>query len=397
MNILYHFRTQGRGPEGVHIAGIAGGLEALGHHVDFSSPTGVDPRHTQGANPFTGGQGGHSAWSWLARRCPGLIFELLEVAYNLAAWWRNWRQLRRRHYGLIYERHAFFLCATAWLARRRKVPLVVEVNELVGDERVREQPFFRGLAERCDRVCFRGATLVTVVSPHLERRVQALGVPASRTLVLPNAVDAADYAQPADGQALRRRHGFGQAVVVGFVGWLVPWHHLEDLMAAVAALAGRYDLRLLIVGDGPLRSDLAGQAASRGIADRVIFAGAVPHQEVPQYTAAMDIAVIPHSNAYRSPIKLFEYMGQGKPVLAPATEPIAMVVRDDANGRLFPPGNMDAFTAGLEALVNDAALRQRLGAQARRDVLAEHTWVRNAEKVLERLSALGVRPDAEGR
>lgn len=391
MNILYHFRTQGRGAEGVHIAGIARAFEGLGHRVDFSSPTGVDPRRTRGSDPFAGGRGTSRLWAWTARHCPDLVFELLEVAYNLASLIRNSRLLRQRCYSLIYERHAFFLCATAWLARRRRIALVVEVNELVGDERVRRQPTFRSLAERCDRFCFRNAALVTVVSPHLQRRVQAMGVPAERTLALPNAVARADYAQPADGTTLRSRYAVGDAVLVGFVGWLVPWHRLEELVAAVAEMSQTHDIRLMVVGDGPLRSALEEQVRAHGIESRVLFVGAVPHESIPGHIAAMDIAVIPHSNEYRSPIKLFEYMGQGKAVIAPCTEPIATVVRDGGNGVLFDPGDMAAFRAALERLVADPALRQRLGAQARADVLSEHTWDRNAERILERLRALGSR------
>jgi len=388
MNILYHFRTQGRGAEGVHIAGIASALEQLGHTVDFSSPTGVDPRRTGGSDPFAGARGATRLWAWTARRCPDLVFELLEMAYNVVSALRNSRLLRRRHYDLIYERHAFFLCATAWLARRRRLPFVVEVNELVGDERVRRQPTFRRLAERCDRFCLGRATLVTVVSPHLQRRVQAMGVAAERALVLPNAVAAADYATPAVGDQVRTRYAVGNAVLVGFVGWLVPWHRLEELVDAVAELAGRHDIKLLVVGTGPLQADLQRQAEARGIGSRVVFAGAVPHGSVPQYIAAMDVAVIPHSNEYRSPIKLFEYMGQGKAVLAPATEPIATVVRDGDNGVLFSPGDMAAFRAALERLAAGPELRGRLGAQARMDVLAKHTWNRNAEAILARLAAL---------
>ncbi len=396
MNILYHFRTQGRGAEGVHIAGIAGALEELGHQVDFSSPTGADPRRTCGADPFAGTGRRSRFWAWLARHCPDTVFEVLELSYNAVSLFRNARLLKRRRYQMVYERHAFFLCATAWLATRRRIPLVVEINELVGDERVRRQPTFRRLAERCDRFSLRRASLVTVVSPHLQRRVIGLGVPVERTLVLPNAVAAADYATPADGSQIRLKYGLGDAVLIGFVGWLVPWHRLEDLLEAVAEV-GRRDLRLLIVGSGPLRSDLERLAAARGIAARVHFVGAVPHDSVREHIAAMDIAVIPHSNEYRSPIKLFEYMGQGKAVLAPRTEPIAMVVRHGENGLLFDPGDASSFRTGLARLLAEPQTRQSLGAQARADILAGHTWRQNAVRILARLESLRgpvAKPDA---
>ncbi len=388
MKILYHFRTRGTGAEAVHIAGIARAFESLGHSVVFSSPTGVDPRLTAGSSPYKDPQGPHkpSLLSRLSRHCPGVVFELLEIGYNLPAWWRNCALCRREEPGLIYERHAFFLVATAWLARSQRVPLVVEVNELAGDARVRGQPLFTRLALALDRITFTQAAAIVVVSPHLKHRIEKLGIPSEKIVVLPNGVNAADFATRADGAAFRERFGGESAVVVGFVGWFVEWHRLDRLLAAFAELAAtRPALRLALVGEGTLRPALEAQARQLGVAERVVFAGAIPHPEIPQAIAAMEVCVVPHSNEYRSPIKLFESMGQGRLTIAPATEPIAMVIRDGENGLLFDPESARSLTETLARAVDDAALRQRLGEQARCDILAKHTWQQNARRVLESL------------
>ena len=96
MNILYHFRTQGTGAEGVHIAGIANAFERLGHRVIFSSPTGIDPRTTAGANPFAEKKR-RSFLARLAAHAPAFVFELLEIAYNAAAYVRNRAALTREN------------------------------------------------------------------------------------------------------------------------------------------------------------------------------------------------------------------------------------------------------------------------------------------------------------
>jgi glycosyltransferase involved in cell wall biosynthesis len=382
VRILYHFRTRGTGAEAVHIAGIAKAFEALGHEVVFSSPTGADPRRTAGTSPFQSGR--QERWpAKLARLCPGWCFELLEIGYNLSAWWRNRRLLSQDGFQLIYERHAFFLFATAALARGRGLPLVVEVNELVGDERVRGQPLFSGLARRCDRFTFARASLIVVVSPHLKRRIEALGIPAERVLVLPNAVDAAAYQQPADGAHVRQRHALSDALVIGFVGWFVEWHKLDMLVRVFARLVEKHsNLRLMLVGEGVLGESLRALATSLGVADKVVFTGAIGHADMPAHIAAMEVCVVPHSNEYRSPIKLFEYMGQGRLVVAPRTEPIAMVLRHGENGLLFEPGSEEGLFNALATAAESAELRQRLGAQARRDVLEKHTWSHNAGAVL---------------
>lgn len=382
MKILYHFRTRGTGAEGVHIAGIASAFQRLGHEVVFASPTGANPLATAGADPF-GAAKRKSLLSRITAWAPAAVFEVLEILYNRVWASRLERLIREERPELIYERHAFFLSATARLAERHRIPLIVEVNELAGDERVRAQPWFSGLARAADRFTFARARRIVVVSPHLKRRIVEMGVAEEKVLVLPNAVSEEMLSAKVDPEAVREKLGCREAIVVGFVGWFVPWHRLEVLVEQFAVLArGEARLRLVLVGNGPLKDALVQQAAELGIADRVIFAGAVPHGEVPGYVAAFDVAVVPHSNEYRSPIKLFECMALGRAVLAPGTEPIKQVIRDGENGVLF-----DAETAGtlgekLGVLVADAGLRERLGTRARADVAERHTWLQNARGTL---------------
>src|SRR5581483_11782612 len=159
----------------------------------------------------------------LAAHAPAVVFELLEIAYNVFAGLRLSALLQRERFELIYERHAFFLCVTAFLAQRHRLPLVIEVNELAGDERVRADPWLLPLARLADRLTFQRARLIVVVSPHLQRRIEAMGIAREKIVILPNGVDEQTLETPADGQAIRRRHQCESAVIVGFAGWFVPW------------------------------------------------------------------------------------------------------------------------------------------------------------------------------
>jgi glycosyltransferase involved in cell wall biosynthesis len=374
MKILYHFRTRGTGAEAVHISGVARAFERLGHEVVFSSPTGVDPRKSAGADPFAK-KGGSM---------PGFVFELMEIAYNAVAFFKNARLVRRLRPGLIYERHAFFLFSTALLARLARVPLVVEVNELVGDARIRKGPLLRPLARLADAITFRAASAIVVVSPHLQRKIMALGIPQERILVLPNAVDEDDFREPPDGRDVRAKLGLDRELVLGFVGWFVEWHKLEMLLEVFAGLAAEFPgARLMLVGSGTLEEPLKKLAQDLGIAERILWPGAVPHDEVRGYIAAMDICIVPHSNEYRSPIKLFEYMALARPVVAPATEPVAMVVADGRNGFLFTPGDAADLRATFQKIMGDEKLRRAVGNAARDCVMSRHTWTQNAGAVLD--------------
>jgi glycosyltransferase involved in cell wall biosynthesis len=260
------------------------------------------------------------------------------------------------------------------------------VNELAGDERIRADPWLLPLARLADRSTFQRARLIVVVSPHLQRRIEAMGIGKEKILVLPNGVDEQLLKTPVDGKAIRQRYHCETAVVIGFAGWFVPWHRLDALVAQFAVLAkDDANLRLMLVGDGPLREALEKQAAAARINDQVIFTHSVPHTEMPEYLAAMDICVIPHSNAYRSPIKLFEYMAVGRPVVAPRTEPIALILRHGENGLLFEPENDENLRGQLRILICDLSLRSLLGKQAREDVFKKHLWKQNAWELLRRL------------
>jgi glycosyltransferase involved in cell wall biosynthesis len=392
-SLLYHFRTRGTGAEAVHISGIVRAFEKIGYRVVLSSPTGVDPRQTAGASPFAehpSGSGGRLGQ--VTRFLPRGLFELIELLYNIPAFLRNLSLARRHKCRLIYERHAFFLFSTALVAGLCRCPLVVEVNELVGDPRIRAQPLLRGLARWTDRFLFRRARLIVTVSPHLKRRVEEYGIPANRILLLPNAVSEEDLAHPFPPSAPSAPSAFSlqpsafpgppASFILGFTGWLVDWHRLDFLIDALA-VPEFSSVILILIGEGPLQSTLEARARARGV--RLHCTGPIPHSAIPAALRAMDACVVPHSNAYRSPIKLFEYMAQERPVLAPRTEPIETLLTDGKEALLFTPLDPESFRDSVRKILNSKELRQSLGRAARLLVERNHTWEGNAEKIIQEL------------
>jgi glycosyltransferase involved in cell wall biosynthesis len=385
MNVLYSFRTRGVGAEAVHISGVTRALERLGHKVFYHSPCSVRP----GANPFSGGGGRSRFWGFLCRMIPGLGFELMEIAYNIYSWLRARRRLRSSQFDLIYERHAFFHFATGLLARKHSIPLVVEVNELAGDSRIRGRVMLSSLARRCDRKLFECASLIVVVSPYLKREIiKRYGIPEHKIDVQCNAVDehAPENSIPCKLEFLNQLEG--ASCVFGFVGWFVHWHRLDILMDVFSRLCCErpdIDARLLIVGDGPLKDELSSMCRKLAISEKVIFAGSVEHACIPRILSVVDIAVIPHSNEFRSPVKLFEYMAGGCVVVAPQTEPISSVISHGENGLLFRTTDSDQMLDMFIMAASDKGLRASLGERAGVDVKEKYTWMHNVRRVLERM------------
>jgi len=152
----------------------------------------------------------------------------------------------------------------------------------------------------------------------------------------------------------------------------------------------RPGFRLLVVGDGPARAELESRLAARPVLETVEMTGPVQPAEVPGLLASMDAAVVPyplHAGSDLSRLPLYEGMAAGLPVVASGHPPVEDAVRHRVNGLLCPPGDAPAFAAALLDLADKPALRAALGREARRTALAEHTWTRAAERLLERAGA----------
>jgi glycosyltransferase involved in cell wall biosynthesis len=284
---------------------------------------------------------------------------------------------------LVYERVSWLQDVGRRVARRHGVPRVVELNAPLESERVHfdGRSLLAPLARRRLRRTLESATLVVTVSTALLEHVAGTGVPRRKLLALPNAV------RPVPLPPRPPREG----LTIGLPASFLPWHGLELLVEAFArARAARPDLRLLWVGSGPAVEDGLRRARDLGVAAAVEVVPRVPPDRIHEQLARMDIGVMPSSNWYGSPMKIFEYGLHGLPVVSVAAPPVAEVMQHGVHGLLFAEGDLDAFAAHLVSLCGDAALRRRLGETWRAKVLAEHTWARNVERLMRRLSELGV-------
>jgi glycosyltransferase involved in cell wall biosynthesis len=288
----------------------------------------------------------------------------------------------------VLERYSLSSGPAQAAAHALRIPFVLEVNAPLVDEAAR----YRGLEDARQRrlweaEVFRSADRVIAVSGAVRAHVVSSGVDPERVVVVHNGADLSAF-ENSSGAGVRARHGLGEHLVVGFSGSLKPWHGVDALVEAFALLpAGS---RLLIVGDGPQREELGGLVAERGLTARAIFTGAVPHAEVPDHLAAMDIAVAPYSDQedfYFSPLKLVEYLAAGLPVVATDQGDIREIVGEA--GILVPPDDREALAAALQRLAADRELRLTLSAAARERAQGRD-WAAVAGRVAAVLASPGV-------
>jgi len=386
---LYHHRTQGRGVEAVHIHGVCGGLEKLGYEVEIIGPPGV----TTDPNIVVAAEAGKTGTSWgvIAKKAPQWLFELMEIGYNLVAIPRVLKRCRELQPELIYERYSLYNVTAAFVSAMTGVPLVLEVNDTVGTDRTRQGKSIRmkPVARVFERWIFKRTAGITVVSGYLKDQVISSGVPSEKIAVTPNAVDVDRFDRSrVDGTALRERLGLKGKTVIGFAGSFTKWHGLDLLVQAFANVSPELrEARLLLVGDGVTMEDTRALVEALGITDRVVFTGKVGHADVPEHMAAMDVGVMPESNVFGSPMKVYEYLAMGVPAVGPRYGPLEEAIVDGEDGLIFTPGDVDGLTAALRSLVADTETRRAMGESGRRKVVSRHQWVHNAEAVVHLVSA----------
>jgi len=290
---------------------------------------------------------------------------------------------RRGPFDLVYERYSLWSFAGMEHARGAGAVGLLEVNAPL----VEEQATYRGLVDReaAERVAsraFGAASALLAVSNCLARRLAQHPATHGRVHVVPNAVDPDRFPAGLPPARPAAEGGF----TVGFLGSLKPWHGLALLAEAFARLRERRPAsRLLVVGDGPGRAAFESALAARGAREATELTGPVPPEAVPGLLASMDVAVAPYppqAEFYFSPLKVYEYMAAGLPVVASRIGQIEEAIRDRVDGMLCPPGDPEAFAAALLRLAGDPGLRSRLGQAARRAVLAERTWSGVAERII---------------
>jgi len=390
MRVLYLHRTRGTGVEAVHIRGIVDAFRKLGHDVFILSPNGLHSGN-EGEAKTRDTAGGDTSPSFMAnfsRVAPEFLFECAELGYNIPGFATALAVAKRLRCDFIFERYALFGAVGALLAVHLSLPWVLEVNYTSQNRLVRQRSKALGpLAKLIELKVFPRCTgIVTVSSSLKDHLVRDYSLHPEKIVVLPNAADP-DVFHP-EVHPQQNCGGYRlDGECFGFVGGFYPWHGLDLLLDAFLSLWDSFpNAKLLLIGDGPEKARLLSRVKEAGAQGRVYFAGKVPHNDLPKWISAFHVGVMPDSNEYGSPMKIFEYMSMGKPVIVPDYLPLRDAVDDQVEGMIFAPGNIEALAGQMRRLLGDPALYGHMAEAARRRVIFRHNWEQNARTILETFS-----------
>lgn len=279
------------------------------------------------------------------------------------------RHLKKNYYDIVYTREPVLAF--------RLPQAVLEIHTLS------QKPRW------IDRRVWSKVRRIVAVTGHLKRQLEEWGVNDGKVLVAHDGVDIKRFGKPQEKREVRKRLGLSQErLIFGYVGMLKTMGMEKGITTALEALRSLTgNFAFLVVGGAPEDIEHYKQEAKHlKLNDRVIFSGRVPHTTVPDFLQACDILIAPfpdnrHYRYYMSPLKIFEYMASGRPIVASELPSLREILNEN-NCRFIMPTDSHDLAEKINELAEDQGLSERISLQAKEDVL-KYTWRERARLIID--------------
>jgi len=251
----------------------------------------------------------------------------------------------------------FTVCAAYFVSRMKCIPFVFELRDMWPESikavgAMKDSAVIRVL-ERMEIFLYRKAARIVTVTHAFKDTLIRRGIDGAKVDVVTNGVDLSHFVPQAKDAALVQKFGLQGKFIAGYIGTHGMAHALETLLEAALTLQqtpGSENVRLLFLGDGARKQDLAAQARAMGLRN-VLFLDSVPKDQVVRYWSLLDVSVIHlrKTDLFTTviPSKLFECMGMGLPVLHGVAGESADIVRREQVGEVFESENAQLLVDGL--------------------------------------------------
>jgi glycosyltransferase involved in cell wall biosynthesis len=315
-----------------------------------------------------------------------LLYEIISLFY-LTFYILKWRS------DVIYLRQELFEVFPPILARLFGVPYVIEKNGIIEDE-FRMRGFSEiviKILRLAEEINFRLSDKIICVTEGIKREiVRRYKVNEGKLVVIPNGANI-ELFRPLDKHECRRKLGLEEgAFYIGFVGSFAPWQGLDILIEAAKQVKkqGYFQIKYILVGSGERESIIRKSVREYGLEQEILFSGRVAYGQVVYYINACDITVAPFTKERNSiigvsPLKLFEYLACGRPVIASRVDGVKEVIEEGKCGYLFEPGNAEELANRIIQSYQERDTFQEMGVRGRRLVESKYSWRTTAERIVE--------------
>jgi glycosyltransferase involved in cell wall biosynthesis len=247
--------------------------------------------------------------------------------------------------------------------------------------------YFPDLLKKMEIESWRGVDEFFTVSNFVKNQLHNFGIDNNRINVITSKADTEHFRPDINGDEIRKKYNL-TGTIITFLGTFGKWHGIEFLIdAAPKIFALIPDAKIMLIGDGELRGKIDEKIDKLKIRDRIIMCGLVDLTDVPKYLAASDILVSPcipneKGEFINSPVKIFEYLAMGKPLVASDIGQQKEIIKDRENGLLFKTFDENEFVEKIIELKNNKELQTKLSINARQDAITNYDWKNNRDIIL---------------
>lgn len=289
---------------------------------------------------------------------------------------------------IIFERLTSAHCAGIKVSKEKEIPIIMEIHSPLEEK---TQYFsidaFPWYSRRVYKNALARADAIIVVSSVMKQYIINWGIDGKKIHVISNAAgsDMFKKIDPEKIRILKNRYDLHGKKVIGFIGSMGPYHGINDLIDAAVKVV-EIDNNIIFMIVGPFRKEetkkiFLKQIKSYGLRNNIALTGGVDRNDIPAYIDCMDLCVIPNSNWYMSPIKLFEYGARGKTVVACKISPIEDIIEDGKDGILFDAENREILSEKLIGALRNAENTGQMGLRLQTKIKNKYTWLHNAERI----------------
>jgi glycosyltransferase involved in cell wall biosynthesis len=363
--------------QSVHQQQFAKNLVDMGHDLHLLCRRPPDRREEEGGVTY--------------HRVMSEEFPLKRIVFTLDAVRQIRKLVDKEKFDVIHDRGYLFGAVGTKVGLEKRIPTVLQIDddwvetEAMASRITSTSVYKMSALAWCKSLMKKSKVMFTVSHTLRDLVTERWGADPKRISIVPNGVELEVFRPDAKPLGIRKELGLEGKKVVCFVGALGPWHGLEYLIQSMpCVLEDVPDAEFVLVGAMKEfgTSHLAAMAKEYGVSERMHLLGRKLPHEVPRILVESDVAVAPYParDFGFSPLKLFEYMACGVPIVCSDLPSTREIVEDDRNGLLVPPGDIDSLAEAIVRILIDKRLGKRLSVEGLRRVNS-FSWRESTKKL----------------